>query len=303
VAATLEIETKSSCSLNSQCKDTTGELDFSFFPLAADLALEQPDLCEPVLMAHANAQDGTPPFAYRWFLNGAEITDDDPTYATSDTIVIPLDPDVCDDTEVAVIVEDTHCSVEDSDIIDVNQKPVAQFAEARVGDCDLTLTYDGTASTDCNVGDTLSYLWDFDGDGRPDSSEPAGTHVYPVCGERTIGFIALDEAACPSDAAQMRVYANQPPMAGLRLQGGDCLNLLFADTTVDCDLTQNSDLYTESLDTLIDFGDGTNTTENLGTHEYPTCGSYPVNLTSTDAKGCTDSVDRSVTIETVFQID
>lgn len=302
-AASLEIQTRSSCSLNSQCKDTTGVRDFSFFPLATDLEISQPDPCVPVLVATANAFDGTPPYAYTWFLNGVDITDQDPLWATSDTIVIPLDPEVCGDTEVSVNVADSQCDVDSAQTLAVNQGPEALFANLNVGSCDMTLQFDGTASTDCNTDDTLSFVWDLDGDLIPDSTDPAGAHTYGSCGERAVTMLVADSAGCLSDPIQQPIYVNQPPQAGLRLEGGTCLNLLFAATTVDCDLSQSSTLYTESLDTTLDFGDGTTATTETGTHEYAVCGTYPVTLSTVDASGCTDQIDRSVTIETVFQIN
>jgi len=296
----LEIETKSSCSLSSQCKDTTGLIDFTFSIVNADLVVEQPNSCEPVIIASANATSGYPPYTYQWFLNGEDITDDDPTYSTSDTIVIPLE-DECGPTEVSVIVDDSVCVVEDEATVDVNRRPVARSSLA-VGDCDLTLLYDGTGSDDCNVDDELTFLWDLDGDRMPDSTDPSGAFTYPTCGEKAVALVVIDEAGCLSNPVLDRVYANEPPAAGMRVGGGDCLEILYASTTVDCDLLQTSDLYTESLETLIEFGDGESTTDLMGSHEYPTCGTYEMLLTATDAKGCTDTAGRTVTIETVFDI-
>jgi hypothetical protein len=300
-AVTLLIETKSSCSLRSQCKDRTEEMLYSFYPLGADLEVVQPDPCVPIVVATANAYEGQPPYTYRWFLNGEEITDRDPTWASSDTIEIPLEEE-CGPAEVAVIVDDGECVVEDSAEVDVNQPPVAGIAGLIVGDCDMTLSFDGSGSTDCNPGAVLSYSWDLDGDTVPDSHDMAGTHTYPTCGERAVTLIVADEHACLSEPAVSPIYVNEPPVAGLAIPGGDCLTIDWESTTVDCDLTVVSTLYQESLTQLVEFGDGESSPNDSGEHTYATCGSYPVTLTATDASGCTDEDSKTVTIETVIDV-
>lgn len=301
---TLEIQTKSSCSLSSQCKDTTGPLRFTFTPVEVELELSQPEGCEPVILANANAN--TPrdtEVSFRWFLNGEEITDRNPSWSTSDSIEIPLDEE-CGENEVRVEVSDGLCTDEDAAAIDVNRPPVAEIASLVSDPCDGTLSYSGAASTDCN-GAELSYAWDFDGDGVVDSTEESGTWAYGSCGERTVTLVVSD-GECESEPVAALVYSNEPPAAGLGISASDahCLEIAWEVASTDCDALQESDLYSESLSSVTDFGDGSPpVTDASGVHRYAECGTYLVTTTTTDASGCSDTVVREVTIDVVAEVD
>ena len=56
----------------------------------AALALSQPAGCAPeiVATAHALSPRSSATLAYQWFLDGEDVTDRDPSWATSDSIVI-----------------------------------------------------------------------------------------------------------------------------------------------------------------------------------------------------------------------
>ena len=55
-----------------------------------------------------------------------------------------------------------------------NQPPTAvATATPTTGPAPLTVTFDGTGSTDPDGGDTLTYAWDLDGDGAYDDSTAA----------------------------------------------------------------------------------------------------------------------------------
>ena len=301
---TLEIQTKSSCSLSSQCKDTTGPLRFTFTPLETTLELSQPEGCEPVIVATANAV--TPrasELSYRWFLNGEEITDLDPAWASSDSIEIPLD-EQCGETEIRVEVDDGTCFEEGTAVIDVNRRPVAEISALGVDPCDGTLSYSAAASVDCNASE-LTYAWDFDGDGVVDSTDESGTWAYESCGERSV-TLTVSDGDCDSEPVSGAVYVNEGPTAGLAVtaSGVHCLEIAYEVTSADCDELQDSDLYTEALTTVTDFGDGSPAVEDpSGVHRYAECGTYLVTTTTTDASGCVDAIVREVTIDIVAEVD
>jgi hypothetical protein len=305
VDVTLEIQTKSSCSLSSQCKDTTGPMRFSFAPVEASLELSQPPDCSPQVVATANANSPRDPslLSYQWFLNGEDITARDPSWAGSDSITIDLDAE-CGENEVRVVVDDGTCTDESSAVIDVNRRPVASIGQAVVSACDGELTYSGAASTDCNAA-ALSYAWDFDGDGLVDSVAESGTHSYSGCGDRTITLVVSD-GDCESEPVSATVHVNEPPAAGVAVSasGAHCLEIAFEVASTDCDELQASDLYAESLTSLTDFGDGSPPVADAsGTHRYAACGTYLVTTTTTDSSGCTDTVSREVTVDVVATID
>ena len=301
---TLEIQTKSSCSLSSQCKDTTGELHFSFTPLTAALEVTQAPGCSAEIVATARAVSPRPGTAtYRWFLDGDEITALDPSWATSDSITIPV-PDACGPIEVRVIADDGTCEVEDAATVDVNRAPEAVIARADVDGCTGILTFSGDASSDCN-GTTLTFAWDFDGDGVVDAIDESGSHAYSGCGDRVVRLVVSD-GACESEPAEISVHVNAPPEAGMAVgpSAGHCLEIAFAVASTDCDLTEPSTLYSESLATVTDFGDGsTPVTDDAGTHRYAACGTYTVTATTTDASGCSSTITKEVTLDVVAEVE
>jgi hypothetical protein len=302
-AVTGEIQTKSSCSLSSECKDTTGPFTFSFEPLTVSLQLAQPPACEPSITATANASTGRTgvTVTYQWFLNGTDITDRDPSYATSDSIAIAL-ADECGPTEVRVVASDGTCTAEDTASHDVNRQPVAGIAGLAVGSCDLTLAYDGTASTDCN-GTALTYAWDFDGDGVTDSTAASGTFTYAACGDRTVTLVVSD-GECASPPAAQVLHVNEPPVARLQVVPDQCLTVTWSSATEDCDLTTPSALYAEVVAETIDFGDGSPIASGPGgAHVYDACGTYVLTLTATDASGCVSVDSRQVTFTGVLTVN
>ncbi len=296
-----EIESKSSCSLNSECKDTTGPFQFSFDPLTADLQVSQVPDCLPQIIARAGARSPRPgPLAYRWFLNGDDITDQDPSWATSDVIVITL-ADECGPTEVRVLVDDGRCQVEDDATVDVNRRPEAAIASLVMGSCDRVLSYDGSASTDCN-GASLTYYWDFNTDGVVDSTARTGTFTFAGCGDRLV-TLRVGDGDCLSEPVFAQVFVNEPPVAALAVTPTGCLSISHVASATDCNLAFPSPTHPESLTEVLDFGDGTPPVPGgTGTHVYAECGTYILTLTVTDASGCVHAATRQVTFSGLLDV-
>ena len=60
-----------------------------------------------------------------------------------------------------------------------NQAPNASFtATPTAGEPPLAVTFDGSASSDPDAGDALSYAWDFDGNGTTDANGVTASHTY-----------------------------------------------------------------------------------------------------------------------------
>jgi hypothetical protein len=297
---TAVMESKASCSLSSECKDTTGPFVFSFGELVADLTLSQPPDCEAIIKATANARSPRSPLTYRWFLDGVDITLGNPSWATSDSIEIPLDRE-CGPVEVRVVVSDGRCVVEDAAGIDVSRRPEAAISSLVVGACDLTLSFDGTGSSGCN-GLPLEYRWDFESDGIIDSTQAAGTHVYRDCGDRLVTLVVVS-GGCASAPAGRAVSVNEPPLASLQVIPDACLSIDWSSLSTDCDLDRPPMGRTESLSQVVDFGDGSPpSTDPSGRHEYAECGTYTLTLTVTDTSGCASADARRVTFTGVLDV-
>jgi glucose/arabinose dehydrogenase len=74
-----------------------------------------------------------------------------------------------------------------------NQPPTAlATASPTDGPTALTVAFDGTGSSDRDTGDTLTYEWDFDGDGTYDSTSLKPTHTYEAAGNYDVQLKVTD---------------------------------------------------------------------------------------------------------------
>jgi hypothetical protein len=82
-----------------------------------------------------------------------------------------------------------------------NQPPTAvATADALSGEAPVTVTFDGTGSTDPNLVDTLTYQWDLDGDGQFDDSVLAKpSFTYNAAGNYTVTLKVTDTAGASVD--------------------------------------------------------------------------------------------------------
>jgi glucose/arabinose dehydrogenase len=95
-----------------------------------------------------------------------------------------------------------------------NQPPVARAtASSTSGLAPLTVSFDGTASSDSD-GDPLSYAWDLDGDGAfDDSTAPRPTHTYSAAGNYRVQLQVSDgsEGSDTLDQPLSISAGNTPP--------------------------------------------------------------------------------------------
>jgi glucose/arabinose dehydrogenase len=93
-----------------------------------------------------------------------------------------------------------------------NRPPTAvATANPSSGPAPLTVQFDGTGSSDPDVGDTLSYAWDLDGDGAYDDSTaaaPGYTYIQPAL--VTVGLKVTDPGGL-SSTTTVPVTVGNPP--------------------------------------------------------------------------------------------
>jgi PKD repeat protein len=96
-----------------------------------------------------------------------------------------------------------------------NQAPVAvATATPTTGSAPLTVNFDGTGSSDPDVGDALSFAWDLDGDGAFDDSAAAQpTYTYTNSGAFTATLRVTDPGGATSTDAVVISVGNTPPTA------------------------------------------------------------------------------------------
>ena len=95
-----------------------------------------------------------------------------------------------------------------------NRPPTASVtASPRSGAVPLTVSFDGSASSDPDAGDTLTYVWNF-GDGSPTvtTATPTTSHTYTAAGTFTATLTVRDQRGAASPAASVRIDpGNTPP--------------------------------------------------------------------------------------------
>ncbi len=96
----------------------------------------------------------------------------------------------------------------------VNRPPTARMtATPRSGAVPLAVSFDASASSDPDPGDTLSYSWNF-GDGSPPltTTGPVTSHSYGVAGTYTATLVVRDDHDAASPATTARIDpGNTPP--------------------------------------------------------------------------------------------
>jgi glucose/arabinose dehydrogenase len=187
-----------------------------------------------------------------------------------------------------------------------NEAPTA-VAEATPssGPVPLTVNFDGTASSDPDIGDTLTYAWDLDSDGQYDDSTAAQpSHTFTTAGVRVVGLRVRDPAGNEATATVTVHAGNTPPVANITAPGANSLwrvgqGFTFAGTGTDAQdgalaasryswqLNMEhcpSNCHTHFLNTYPGVTGGSFTTPD---HEYPS--HIALKLTVTDLGGLTDT--------------
>ena len=92
------------------------------------------------------------------------------------------------------------------------------------GPVPLAVQFDGTASSDPDIGETLTYAWDLDADGQYDDSTAAQpTRTYTTAGVYVVGLRVTDPANNSATASVTVTAGNTPPVANITAPGGNSL--------------------------------------------------------------------------------
>jgi glucose/arabinose dehydrogenase len=197
-----------------------------------------------------------------------------------------------------------------------NQPPTAAAtATPTTGAAPLTVSFDGTGSSDPNPGDTLSYAWDLDGDGQFDdatSSQP--TYTYTSEGSYTAVLRVSDsQGASGTDSVTITVGNTAPtatisaPAAGTTWRVGDVVGFSGSATdpqdgplpasALSWELILHhcpSNCHTHTVQSFSGVASGSFTAPD---HEYPS--HLELRLTATDSGGLPHTVSRQLSPRTV----
>jgi glucose/arabinose dehydrogenase len=200
-----------------------------------------------------------------------------------------------------------------------NHPPTAVIsASPTSGAAPLTVNFDGSGSSDLDPGDSLSFVWDLDGDGQfDDSTAVAPTRTYTASGTFTARLRVTDPAGA-SDTKSVTITvgtaANSPPVpvidtptSGFRWQVGDLISFSGhatdpQDGTVPASRLSwsvvlnhcPSNCHTHPVQSFAGVATGTFPAPD---HEYPS--SLSLVLTATDSAGASASTSLRLDPRTV----
>ncbi|MDX1905581.1 MAG: PKD domain-containing protein [Bacteroidia bacterium] len=223
--------------------------------------------------------------SWKWdFGDGSPVsTANDPqhAYATPGTYTAEL-----------AVVTDVGCRDSVSKQIVVHPTPDADFTFTNV--CEGLPNQFSNTTTIEPGGIVVNYTWDY-GDNTPQGTGPNSGHVYDTFGYYNVTLTALTNFGC-ADNQIRTVFTHPNPEADFRVISACEDSLVLASTA--SVVGGNLD-YISALS--WDFGDDPNDPLNFSnairpTHIYDSAGEYLISLTVTTDKGCTDDVQRVVSV-------
>ena len=198
-----------------------------------------------------------------------------------------------------------------------NQPPIAQAtASPTSGNAPLTVSFDGSGSSDPDPGDTISYAWDLNGDGAyGDSTAQKPTHTYATPGTYSVRLRVTDSQGATGTSAAITISANNTPpvpvidspSSSLTWKVGD--SIAFSGHASDAqDGTEPAsrltwtiilhhcptNCHTHPIQTISGVASGSLSAPD---HEYPS--HLELQLTATDANGLSASASVNLNPQTV----
>ena len=170
--------------------------------------------------------------------------------------------------------------------------PVANFSsDPTSGDAPLSVSFTNTTS-----GDVTGYVWDFNFDGQPDSTDTNPSTTFNEPGTYEVQLVASGPGGSTTASQVITVTTPlEPPIADFDANpsiGEAPLLVDFTNTSTGSELTFSWDYETDSV---------VDSNENSPSHEYTVAGQYTVTLTVSNDAG-TDTATQTINVsETVVQ--
>jgi gliding motility-associated-like protein len=182
---------------------------------------------------------------------------------------------------ILTVTSDSGCTSQSTQPVTVNPSPNASFSSAV--DCkSLNVVFND--STTINSGTISSYSWNF-GDGGT-SSVQNPSYSYLTSTANTVTLIVQSDNGC-TDTVSAEVTPGAPVVAEYFPEGGN----YNVNQSVNFD-----NLSTGGISFIWNFQDGSTSTDEDPSHSFSTPGTYAVELTATNAAGCSDTISYDFVI-------
>jgi PKD repeat protein len=222
--------------------------------------------------------------AWSWdFGDGATSTDQHPShiYASAGSYSVLL--------LVSEADGDASTTSQDVVVAPPNQPPVADAGFDQAANEGVSVSFDGSGSTDPN-GTIVSYTWSF-GDGGA-GSEATTNHTYADNGIYTVTLTVTDNNGATDTDTLVMAVNNVAPTA---VSGGPYNGVVNQAVSFTGSVTDPGTLDTHTYS--WDFGDGTPLANGQTVaHAYATVGTFLVTLTATDDDGAVGTTTTTATI-------
>ncbi|WP_082092987.1 PKD domain-containing protein [Methanosarcina siciliae] len=150
--------------------------------------------------------------------------------------------------------------------------PISDFSGTPTsGDSPLAVTF-----KDQSTNSPTSWAWDFDNDGRVDSTEQNPVHTYVSIGNYSVNLTVTNAGG--NDSEVKNEYIVVKPLVADFTTATTSGRVPFTVKLMDASSGSPTSWF-------WDFGDGTNATGQNVSHTYTSTGTYTVNLTVTNAGG------------------
>ncbi len=182
---------------------------------------------------------------------------------------------------ITLIASDTvhYCSDTLRKSVDVNELPFALFASGK-GCVNSSVSFNNGSIPPS--GQTMTYVWDFDGSGS--STEDNPSYTFTSSGSKVVTLTATTNKGC-SDIETQTVQVDDVPSASFIITRTDSCNSFLFEPAV-------SGLAAYKWN----YGDGTEQFATTGENTYQTKGRYGVTLTVSSTNQCQASYTDSVTV-------
>lgn len=189
---------------------------------------------------------------------------------------------------VTLVVLYNNCSDTTTQTVTVYLSPTAHFASGDTLGCSVPFS----AAFTNNSSNATSYSWSFGDGGTSTATSP--THSYTALGTYNVKLVAINSNGC-KDSNTKTAY--------VKLK--DPASTITSDSTTGCsnkpiNFTANIDSLFSATGYTWNFGDGSSSVTcsscSTQSHTYTSTGTYTVTLIYTTSTGCTDTIQKSITV-------